>query len=315
VINEGAFRASNAELSYIGEDRASAAGALFSTVNPGHTLGDVANHAVEANGKLYVVVNNSRKIEVIETGTHRWLQTISLSRWPRMIEVVSQTKAYVTNHDSTVSIIDLERGVVRGDVVVGEWPEGLIKSGDRLYVLNGNFGYGSTISVIDLAGDTVRATITTPPGPSYAVHGRTGRIHVSCTGYVDYMNPARFVPGSILTIDAVTGAVIDTVYLTEPGGKIAADASGHVYVLGNGTAAGRVWKLSGSDGLSVQTSALVAGRYYGIGVDAGRSELYLASAGDFVGNGSVQVHSLDGSLLRTYTSGIGVAPNGFVVLP
>lgn len=314
VVNEGAFTSSNAELSYIGRDRSTASGSVFSTVNPGRTLGDVAQYAQASNGMLYVVVNNSRKIEVIESGTHRWLQTIALTRAPRAIEVVSPVKAYVTNMDSTVSVLDLGTGMVMKDVIVGENPEGLVRFGGHLYVFNGGWGYGSSISVIDLAADAVVATILTPQGPSYGVLGSSGLLHVLCTGSVAWGGGVD-VPGAVVTIDAASMSVVDTLHLSQPAGRIAADASGDLYVTVSGSGGSGVWKLAGGSSPIILSNPLIAGNFYGIGVDRERSELYLSLAGDFVSNGTVQVHSLSGSPIRTYTAGIGIAPNWFVFLP
>lgn len=314
VLNEGAYLASNAELSFIGEDRSSASGAVFSTINPDKVLGDIAQHATLAFDKLYVVLNNSRKIEVVEPGTHRWLRTISLSRSPRAIEVLSPAKAYISNMDSTVSVLDLVSGVVTKDIVVGAYPEGLHRSGDRLYVFNSAWGYGSTVSVIDLTADTVRGTFETPSGPTYGVAGSNGVLHVLCTGYPGSGGGAE-LPGALLTINAASGQVLDTLWMTQQGGRLAVDASGTLYVTGSGGAGPAVWKISGGASPAVVTSNLVAGSYYGIGVDVSRSELYLATSGDFAGNGTVQVHTLSGAPIRTYTSGIGVAPNSFVMVP
>jgi YVTN family beta-propeller protein len=314
VINEGSFTASNAELSFISEDRTAVSGAVFSTSNPGRTLGDIAQHAAFANGKLYVVVNNSRKIEVIEAGTHRWLQTVTLTRAPRAIEVVSTAKAYVTNMDSTVSAVDLGSGMVVKDIVVGANPEGLVRSGGRLYVFNGGWGYGSSVSVIDLAAESVIGTIPTPAGPTYGLLGTTDLVHVLCTGSVGWGGGAD-VPGAVLTIDAASGVVVDTLHLPQPANRIAADAAGDLYITVSGAGGSGVLKLTGGTSPMVVSSSLVPGNFYGVGVDRARSELYLSLAGDFVNQGTVQVHTLSGLPIRTYTDGIGVAPNGFVFLP
>jgi YVTN family beta-propeller protein len=217
--------------------------------------------------------------------------------------------------DSTVSVIDIAASVVTKDIVVGTNPEGLVSFGGRLYVCNGAWGYGSSVSVIDQATDLVISTISTPSGPSYAVKGSSGVIHVLCTGYSPWGGGSPDVPGAILTIDGPTGTVLDTLWLTQPAGRIAADASGTLYVTGTSISGAAVWKVSGGLSPAVLSPTLVSGSFYGIGVDNSRSELYLASAGDFVGNGTVQVHTFAGTLSRTHTSGIGVVPNGFVFVP
>ena len=313
VINEGAFTAGNAELSYIDPTKGAVSGAVFSTKNPGKTLGDIAQSATLAFGRLFVVVNNSRKIEVVEPGTHASLQTISLSTLPRAICVVTPSKAYVTNMDSTVSILDLGAGAEVNRLTVGTFPEGIIASGELIYVLNGGFGYGTTISVINMLTDSVVRTILTPYGPSYGLVTSAGFIHVVCTGYQNFSDPLDQSPGALLTLNASTGSVIDTLWFNGVAGKLASAGDGTLFILGPGSGGTQsVWKVSGGASPATLSPALVVGSYYGIGVDPERLELYLALPGDFVSNGRVEVRSLSGSFVREYVSGIGVAPNGFV---
>lgn len=316
VVNEGAFNAGNAELSYIDPEQGTASGSVYSASNPGMTLGDIAQDAVLAFGRLYVTVNNSRKLVVIEPGTHRSLRTITLMRPPRSVCVVSPTRAYITNMDSTVSVVDLVGGAEVDLLTVGPYPEGIVSVGDTIYVLNGGFGFGNSISLVSTTADSVVRTIRTPWGPSYGVVTPGGLLRVVCTGYENYSDPLDRAPGAVLTVDLNSGAVVDTLWLTGMSGKCALAGDGTLFVLGSGTAgAPPVWKISGGPNPAILNSGISAGSYYGIGIDAVRGQLYVAVPGDFVSNGSVEVRSLSGPLIREYTSGIGVVPNGFVFVP
>ncbi len=316
VVNEGAFNAGNAELSYIDPEAGSASGSVYSASNPGSTLGDIAQHATLAFGRMFISVNNSRKLVVMEPGTHRSLRTITLARQPRSVCVVSPSKAYVTNMDSTVSIIDLVAGTEVDLLTVGSYPEGIVSAGDTVYVLNGGFGFGKSISVISTATDSVVRTIPTPWGPSYGVVTSEGLLHVVCTGYENYADPLDHAPGAIVTLNVLSGAIVDTLWLTGTAGKFALAGDGTFFVLGAGMAsAPAVWRISGGVHPAVQNPGISTGSYYGIGIDVVRTHLYLAVPGDFVSNGRVEVRNFSGSLVREYTSGIGVVPNGFVFVP
>ncbi len=314
ILNEGAFQAGNAELSYYDPETGTVTGNLYSTANPGATLGDVANSMSYHEGRLYVAVNNSGRVDVLNAVTRVSLGRILLPGLPRSIAVTSSNKAYVTLQDSTVAVVNPGNFTYIRSITVGQFPEGIVYAGGRVFVMNSGFGWGSTISVIDPAADSVVAEITTPHGPSYAAPGPAGRVYVVCTGGTDYTNPANDTPGAILAIDPVTVQIVDSLSVAGHPGKFTINSGGTMFLLGPGTfPATPVWALSVVPSLSVVSTSLVQGSYYGIGHHEGRRELLLADAGTFTTNGTVHVVTYEGVQKAVLRSGVGIAPNSFLV--
>ncbi len=316
VVNEGAFNGGNAELSFIDPETGIVRGALFAQSNPGMTLGDVANHAVYSGGKLYICVNNSGYLQIVDASDARSSGRIPLSGLPRQAVVADAQTVFVTLMDSTVAVVDLTAMTEVARLVTGPFPEGIVVSNGRAFVMNSGFGSGRSVAVIDVGSRSVIGSIPTPDGPTHAVVGSTGTVYVVCTGIFDFTGSGGGTNGAIVSIDPLTLAVVDTLEVVGHPGKVDIDASGRLYVIGPGSfVASPVWVVETGGGLTVSDSSLVNGAFYGIGVDRTRQHLYLANAGDFVSPGSVLAVSFTGTTVRTYEGGIGVAPNGFVFIP
>lgn len=314
ILNEGAFLAQNAELSFFDPDAGTVTGNLYTSANDGETLGDVANAMTLFDGRLYVVVNNSSRVEVLDVLTQRSVGRISLPGLPRHMVVVRPGKAYVTMQDSTVAIVDPGSFTYVRSITTGTFPEGIVYANGRVFVMNGGFGAGNTIAVIDETADSVVSMIETPRGPAYAAVGPDGRVYVVCTGYTDFTGSGQDTPGAVLAIDPATAMVVDSLTIEGHPGKFALDDQGSLFLLGPGAyPATPVWRLTTSPSLSVLTSSLIDGSFYGIGVHSRRQEVLLADAGTFVTNGRVLVHAYDGAQRRVLTHGIGIAPSMFLV--
>src|SRR5512142_3246030 len=65
VVNEGNFTHGNASISFYDRDSMKVTNDLFSKVNS-RPLGDVSQSMAEHNGKYYIVVNNSSKVEIVD---------------------------------------------------------------------------------------------------------------------------------------------------------------------------------------------------------------------------------------------------------
>jgi len=104
VLNEGLFTTNTGALSLIYKD-GSVVTDVFRDVNR-RPLGDVAQSITKINGHYFIVLNNSKKIEVVDPVSFRSLGTIRYTRagLPRYIVPVSPTEAIVS---------DLDRQLVR----------------------------------------------------------------------------------------------------------------------------------------------------------------------------------------------------------
>src|SRR5262249_1526397 len=136
--------------------------------------------------RLYVALNTSNKVAVIDTAAHTIVTQVPVGELPYTTVISADgSKVYVSNWggrvpgptdvtdgmfpivvgprtgirvSGTVSVIDTATNTVTNTIQVGLHPTGMALSprGDRLYVTNAN---SDTISAIDTATDEVKATL------------------------------------------------------------------------------------------------------------------------------------------------------------
>src|SRR5688572_26424296 len=95
VTNEGQFQKSNGDVSFIDKPSKAVEQTLFLTVN-GRPAGDVVQSMTFHNGKAYIIVNNSNKIEIANAATFKSEGVINGLKQPRYM-VISNNKAYVSS--------------------------------------------------------------------------------------------------------------------------------------------------------------------------------------------------------------------------
>jgi YVTN family beta-propeller protein len=311
VLNEGAFGQNNAEITYFSFTDGSVGENLYSRINPGKTLGDVANSIAEGGRELFIVVNNSNKIEIVDRSTLYSTGTVFLDTSPRQMVVVSPDKGYVSNMDSTISVIDIFLRRVSRKITVGPYPEGLIVSGGKLYVAVSDFGAGTTVEVIDIATDALIGTIDVPDGPAYFSMRSDGQILLSCTGYTDYLDPLNDTDGALVVLDPLADTVRDLLVIPGHPGKLVIGPDDTAYLIGPGTfTGGPIWKVNART-LTVVSESFIDGTYYGIGVDPLTLQVFAADARGFATNGTVEIYDREGAKLSQFVAGVG--PSWFVV--
>ena len=84
ILNEGLFQLNNSTLSYYDYTMGEFTGDIFLDVNH-RGLGDVGNDLQRYGSKLYIVVNNSNIVEVVDVNTVKSLKTINLPQKSRVM--------------------------------------------------------------------------------------------------------------------------------------------------------------------------------------------------------------------------------------
>ncbi|MDX1652727.1 MAG: YncE family protein [Brumimicrobium sp.] len=208
VLNEGLFQQNNSTLSWIDLSKNEVIHDIFLAKN-NRLLGDTGNDLKKYGSKIYVVVNASSTIEVLDSKTLTSIKQISLSlngqaQEPRKI-TFWKNKAFVSSFDGFVNIIDTASLNVINRIQVGQNPEGISVAGDQLFVANSgglNFpNVDSTVFKIDLINEVIVDTFTVGKNPG-DVYARTdGSVYVVKRG--DYAGD----PSELVRIDSNTGQV------------------------------------------------------------------------------------------------------------
>ncbi len=193
VVNSGNMR-SNIESSLTAIDYASSTATqnVFKAAN-GRPLGNTANDGIVYGNKIYLAVDQSNTIEVIDKKTKQSIKQIKTTELlgnaegvePRHI-IADGGKVYFTTYGGYVAAVDTTDFALQKKWQVGSYPEGLVIGKGNIYVANSNYAAGGgNISCINLSNDNVETKniegVNNPTGIYYAA----GLLYVLDNQYYD----------------------------------------------------------------------------------------------------------------------------------
>jgi YVTN family beta-propeller protein len=211
VLNEGLFQQNNAALGWFNFSDNSYTGNFFEQ-KTNRSLGDTGNDMKRYGGKIYVIVNVSSTIEILNAYNGNSISQISMiangtPKQPRYI-TFNGAKAYITCYDGFVDVLDTASLTITNRIPVGANPEGLTISNGKLFVANSgglNFpNVDSTVSVIDLGSlqEITRITVGKNPGSIQA--DSNGDVYVITRG--DYGS----IPSRMHRINPLTNTLMQS---------------------------------------------------------------------------------------------------------
>ena len=309
IANEGNFMTNNATVSFL-SDEGEITNNIFTAANQGEDLGDTVQGIGFNEDIAYIVLNGSQSVRVVNRNTFELITTIDegLDN-PRHI-AFSNGKGYVTNwgdpmdtEDDFVAVINLETNLVENTIPVTEGPERIIEVEGKLYVTQqGGYGYGNTISVIDVATNVV-TTIEVADVP-LGILEKGGFLYIICGGKQDWTGEET--EGGLFKINLADNSIANQ-YDFELGNHpnfLGENGDLLYYVLDGGIYTINLNETTPTPALLVQTEVAIT---YGFNVIDGK--IYIADAIDFVSAGEISIYNLDGTFVNSWTAGI--LPNGF----
>ncbi|WP_316820100.1 YncE family protein [Pedobacter gandavensis] len=215
LVNEGNMAMNKASLDYMDFTTGVYRRDIYNQINPAQIngLGDVANDVGIYGSKLYIVVNISNKIEVMDAKSGKRIQQINVTN-PRYI-TFKDGKAYVSAYLGQVGVPNAPNGVVvqidttslkeEKRIEVGRQPEEMAIVGQKLYVANSGgyspLNYDTRVSVIDLNTFTLVKNIEVAINLHRVKADKYGDIYVTSRGnYLD-------IHSKIFVIDTKTDQI------------------------------------------------------------------------------------------------------------
>ncbi len=218
LLNEGNMNMNKASLDFFDHQKGVYRRNIFEYTNPGITkgLGDVGNDMGIYGSKLYIVVNNSHQVEVLNALTGKHIGKIDIVNC-RYI-TFHNGKAYVSSYQSRIggnssangyiARIDTASFQIEKTVTVGRQPEEMAITGGKLYIANsGGYDpgqYESTLSVIDLNSFTEIKRIEVAINLHRVKADKYGDLYVTSRG--DSYN----IPSKLFVIDTGTDEIKKT---------------------------------------------------------------------------------------------------------
>lgn len=200
IVNEGPFLNGIGTVDFV-KNSGMVFTDIYAAANNGMALGSVVQSVEIIGDRTYIVVNNSNKIEVVETATFQRLGTIGAVMSPRYILGTGDGKALISCiQDSSVKVADLGTFAVTASLPV-KGPEKMMRVGNSVWVLcQGGFSVDSAIVVIDIPTKSISDTIPVYPQPSGIQEDMDGNIWVMCSGR-NAWHPGSDSKGHLICLD------------------------------------------------------------------------------------------------------------------
>jgi DNA-binding beta-propeller fold protein YncE len=296
ITNEGNFQWGNASVSLYDLSDSKITEDVFMTANQ-RPLGDVCQSLSFINGRIYIVVNNSGKIEVVNADDFKSVATITGLKSPRYIKAVSLQKAYVTDFKSdTVSVIDLNTNTVIKHIRCPGFTEQLETAAGKAFITNIHREY---VYVVNTSTDNIEDSIKVNYGSNSIVKDRDGKLWVISGG-----NSQNGIKPALQKINPQNNQIELKLETTAAGGprKITINGTGDtLYWLQQG-----VWQLPVISSSLPSAPLISSGNlvFYGLGAAPESGNIYVSDAIDYVQKGKVMVYSQAGQFLYSFNAGI-----------
>ena len=329
VVNSGNMY-SNIESSLTAIDYASSTATqnVFKTAN-GRSLGNTANDGIVYGNKIYLAVDQSNTIEVIDKKTKQSIKQIKTTDLlgkaegaePRHISA-DGGKVYFTTYGGYVAAVDTTSFALQKKWQVGSYPEGLVIGNGNLYVANSNYGKGGgNISCINLSNDKVETKNIEGVNNPTSIYYASNVLYVLDNQYYDASYNA-YGENSLRTVSFAEGKsqkVVDGNYAVcvTTGATTTRDVEvvrPHFFVLNapyGGTPSVSVF-VAGSTQPQALTLSEMPVSPCGIFADPLNGHIFVLSYRlgdkgypDYSGNGYVVEYDSTGQKLHEYATGVG----------
>lgn len=300
VINEGNYMWGNASLTHINLETNEVTDDVFSRANS-RPLGDVAQSMVRVGNEMWIIVNNSQKIERLNARTFKSIGTISPFHSPRFACLIDMHKMFITDlYAHKIHIVNPSNGTKTGEIPCEGWTEQIIYSNGHVYVCNVT---RNKIMDLNPATNQIIDSVSVGDAPRYIQKDNQGRIWVLCEGNL----PPHETKGSLYCIDPTNPSqVVKRIDFPEANihpSQLKINATGDkLYFLYNG-----VWSMDVESAALPQNPLIVQGNrlFYGLEIQSETGDIWVTDAGDYVQRGKIYRYSAASKeLLKTYQAGI-----------
>ena len=307
ILNEGNFGWGNGSLTYFSYDSLKIYNNFFSLVN-NRPLGDVPYSMLINGDNIYIVVNNSEKIEVIDRRNLKSVTTITGFISPRNIVLAGLNKAYVTSmYSDSVRILDLKKNTISGFINIHQTSESAVVMGQKAFIAN--WLGGNEVFVVDTETDMLIDSVEVGKEPESIVIDKNGIIWVLCNGGWKRDTYAELIginPQSLVIIKRFIFPSLQSSPL-----NLQADGDGDtLYYIDNGI---RRMSISSpelpEDPIIDDDEHL----FYKVAINPSNGDIVATDAVDYQQNGLLLIYGRRGALRNSFTTGIIPGSISFMV--
>lgn len=186
IVNEGNFGQGNGSISFYNFYTNVVYNNIFESVNK-RPLGDVPISAEIINNLLYILVNNSGKIEVVNLSDFKSFKTITGFSSPRYLLPIDNKKTYISDlRNDYISVLNIENNTVSKTIKCGKSSDRMLLFENKVFVCNWSEYFvkapNNTIQVIDAGNDKLIDSIKVGKEPNSLILDKFNRLWVLSSG-------------------------------------------------------------------------------------------------------------------------------------
>lgn len=309
ISNEGNFRSGNASVTFYNPSTKEVQEKIFEASN-NQPLGDILQSINFIDDKAFLVVNNSNKIEVVNTSDFKLLETIDNLIAPRYLLPINPTTAYISDiYADEITVLDLNTMQPKNTIPFSGWSERMVQVGSEIFVTKPSDirrTLSNHIYIINTQTNVVSDSIEVGFDPISMIKDRNDKLWVICNG-----EESKDKVGGLYKINPSTKMIESSLLFPDfsksLSPQLATNANkDQLYFLRKD-----VYKLSITDtnGPTIPFIEAEGRDLYGLGIHPTTNEVYLGDSGNFTQRGTVTIHNQEGIELSSFKAGVGI--NGF----
>lgn len=313
LVNQGNQGSNKARLDFLNFHNGFYIRDVFTEYNPEVVkgLGDTGNDVQVYKGKVFVVVNGSHKVEIMDAYSMKRLAQVDVPncRFIAFDGNCAYVTSYVAKDEESLKTqkgalycIDLDTYKVTGQVTVGYQPEQLVIMDGKAYVANSGGlakDYDNTVSVVDLKSMKVEYDIEVAVNLQLMLVDAEGTIWVSSIGnYRDVSSTLNYLvkKGDKYELGGSVNVPVSSMAL----------AGDKIYVIGL-TYIPPTWTPTTTYNIvNVKTRELESGSFitdgtesdiataFTVTVNPGNGDIYVTDAKDYVSSGTLHCYTGSG---------------------
>jgi hypothetical protein len=295
ILNEGTFNYGNASVSYLNLENNTIENDIYSISN-NLPLGDVAQSMFLLGDKIYIAINNSQKVEVVNANNFKNDKTISGFTSPRYFQIINSDKFYVSDlYSNRIEVLNSTSTVISNHILTNCWTEKMILVNDKVYVTCPKKKF---LLVINSLTDLIEDSIAVNYGANSIQLDKTGNLWIYCTGS---SSPAS--NASVQCINVNSKQVIKTIdlgsYNLLSGNLTINQNADSLYFINHD-----LYKFSINDN-DINSSFINSNSrvFYGLHI-LNNGKIIITDAKDYTQSGELLIYNNSGVMEASYSAGI-----------
>jgi len=311
ITNEGNFTYGNSSLSYLHLAEKKIYNNVFFNAT-GFPLGDVAQSVTIWEDYVFITINNSGKIYIINKNTFEYVAIITGLTSPRYIQIINSEKAYISDlYSKEITIFNPTTFEITGTINLNATSEKMILWNNFVFVTNWSFG--NKLFKINTETNSVTDSLFIAYQPNSLVLDKNNKLWIlsDASTYIDSIPKLLIVNPKNMQVENVFEFKNSE---SSPSHLSINKTKDTIYFLNNSWAGttnnGGVFAMS-INSVSIPETPIIKQTnqlFYSMSV-SDKSIIYLTDAIDFSQNGILYRYKTNGALLDTFL--VGIIPGNF----